>query len=55
MVPKYRAEFRLIAEVEFDDDGEHSLMDLAFEAMEMSLPVNHDFEIELIADSVQPV
>lgn len=51
---KYRAEFRIYAEVEFEDDGEHDLQDLAFEAMEGVLPTDLGLELELIAGSVQP-
>lgn len=52
---KYRAEFKIYAEVEFEDGGQHDLRDLAFEAMEARLPVNEGFELELIASSLQPV
>lgn len=52
---RYKAEFRIFAEVEFDDDGQHVLADQAFDAMEDKLEIHHGFDLELIASSVKEV
>lgn len=52
---RYTADFKITATVEFDDDGQHSLADQAFEAMEAKLPVNEDCEIELLGASLKRV
>jgi len=52
---RYTADFKIIATVEFDDDGIHDLRDQAFEAMEGILPFNSGFDLELYASTLKPV
>ncbi len=53
---KYQAEFRITVTVEFEDDGQHSLLDLAFEEVESKLDLlQPHVDVELIAGTLCPL